>query len=389
MKQPLYLDYAASTPVDPKVADIMRAHMTLDGVFANPASRSHLYGWQAEEAVENARSQLAELLGCDTREIVWTSGATESNNLAIKGIAFESLRSEQNTRPSDFHLITSKVEHKAVLDTFAFLENLGFDVEYLDPMPTGEITAEQLTRAIKNNTILVSLMHVNNEIGTINDIASLAKVCKSHEVLFHVDAAQSVGKLPLSLSDLPVDLLSISAHKMYGPKGMGALYVKRRPNLTLEPLIHGGGHERGMRSGTLATHQIAGIGEAAALCKQNMEHEFARLTELKMHFLEKLQALKGVYVNGQGNNGYPGIVNVSFDDVEGETLLIALRKLAVSTGSACVSTSVEPSYVLRALGVSDVLAHASIRFSFGRFTTKDDVEFAAQTVLEVVEKLRH
>lgn len=349
--------------------------------FGNPASRSHVHGWKAEEAVENARRQVADLIQADPREIIWTSGATESDNLAIKGVA-------HHYRGEKKHLVTSAIEHKAVLDSVAQLAREGFEITYLAPDSSGLIAPEQVENALRPDTVLVSLMHVNNEIGAVNDIASVGKICRDRNVLFHVDAAQGAGKLDIDVQALKVDLLSISAHKMYGPKGIGALYVRRGPDVKLDAQIHGGGHERGMRSGTLATHQIAGFGEAARIAKAEMAEESARILELRNRFLGGVQPLDQIRVNGSLQQRVAGNVNISIAGVEGETLLISLRDLALSTGSACTSASLEPSYVLKAIGVDDELAHSSLRFSFGRFTTVEEVDFAADTLCKVVEKLR-
>ncbi|MFT6431075.1 MAG: cysteine desulfurase [Halopseudomonas sp.] len=378
---PIYLDYAATTPVDPQVAEKMMGCLTLDGNFANPASRSHIYGWKAEEAVELARRQVADLVGADPREIVWTSGATESDNLAIKGAAH--CRAERGR-----HLITSQIEHKAVLDSFHQLEREGFEVTWLQPKADGIITPQQLQQAMREDTTLVSLMHVNNEIGTINDIASLGAVAQAGGALMHVDAAQSTGKLPINLHQLPVDLMSFCAHKTYGPKGIGALYVRRDPALRIEALIHGGGHERGMRSGTLPTHQIVGMGESFALAGSLMDEESQRIAELRDLLLEGLADLPDVFLNGSSDQRIAHNLNLAFADVDGELLLLALKDLALSSGSACTSASVEPSYVLRALGMSNALAQGSLRLSFGRFTTADEVKRAAQVLCTVVPRLR-
>lgn len=381
MKLPIYLDYAATTPVDPRVAEKMCACLTMDGTFANPASRSHLYGWQAEEAVELARRQVADLVGADPREIVWTSGATESDNLAIKGVARAFVERGR-------HIVTSQIEHKAVIDSCRQLEREGFEVTYLKPGTDGLITVPQLQAALREDTILVSLMQVNNEIGVINDIAALGAVARKHGVLFHVDAAQSTGKLAIDVKQLPVDLMSFSAHKTYGPKGVGALYVRRSPDVRIEALIHGGGHERGMRSGTLAPHQLVGMGEAFALAGVELAAENQRMAALHAQLLEGLAGLEGVFVNGSTAHRVPHNLNLAFAGVEGELLLLALRDLALSTGSACTSASVEPSYVLRAIGLPDELAHASIRLSLGRFTTAEEVKQAAEVLCNAVLKLR-
>ena len=381
MKLPIYLDYSATTPVDPRVAEKMMACLTPDGNFGNPASRSHLFGWKAEEASETARRQVAELIGADPREIVWTSGATESDNLAIKGVAHFYHKKGK-------HIITSKIEHKAVLDTCRQLEREGYEVTYLTPGSDGLITPQMVADALRDDTILVSLMHVNNEIGTITDIAAIGELTRKHGVLFHVDAAQSAGKLPIDMAEMKVDLMSLCGHKMYGPKGVGALYVRRKPRVRIEAQIHGGGHERGMRSGTLATHQLVGMGEACAIAQASMQEEHKRLTELRDRFWSQISDMEEVHINGSVEQRYPGNLNVSFAFVEGESLLMSLKDLAVSSGSACTSASLEPSYVLRALGLNDEMAHSSIRFSFGRFTTDEEVDYAAAQARVAVEKLR-
>ena len=381
MKLPIYLDYSATTPVDPRVAQKMVECLTLDGNFGNPASRSHVFGWKAEEAVENARRQVAELIGADPREIVWTSGATESDNLALKGVAHF-----YHTKGK--HIITSKIEHKAVLDTARQLEREGFEVTYLEPGDDGIVTPAMVEAALREDTILVSLMHVNNEVGSVNDIAAIGELTRSRGVLFHVDAAQSAGKVEIDLSKLKVDLMSFSAHKVYGPKGIGALYVSRKPRVRLEASMHGGGHERGMRSGTLPTHQIVGMGEAFAVAKEQMASENKRIKALSDRFFKQVSELEELYVNGSLTARIPHNLNLSFNYVEGESLLMALKDIAVSSGSACTSASLEPSYVLRALGRNDELAHSSIRFTFGRFTTEEEVDYAAQKVCEAVSKLR-
>jgi cysteine desulfurase len=381
MKLPIYLDYSATTPVDPRVAEKMVDCLTLDGNFGNPASRSHAFGWKAEEAVENARRQVAELVNADPREIVWTSGATESNNLAIKGVAhFYASKGK--------HLVTSKIEHKAVLDTTRQLEREGFEVTYIEPGEDGIITPAMVEAALREDTVLVSVMHVNNEIGTINDIAAIGELTRSRGVLFHVDAAQSTGKVAIDLEQLKVDLMSFSAHKTYGPKGVGALYVRRKPRVRLEAQMHGGGHERGMRSGTLATHQLVGMGEAFRLAKEEMAAESERIRQLRDRFFKQVEHLEELYVNGSMTARVPHNLNLSFNYVEGESLIMALKDLAVSSGSACTSASLEPSYVLRALGRNDELAHSSIRFTFGRFSTEEEIDYAAKKVSEAVTKLR-
>ncbi|MCB1649727.1 MAG: IscS subfamily cysteine desulfurase [Gammaproteobacteria bacterium] len=381
MHNPIYLDYAATTPVDPQVAERMAQCLTLDGNFGNPASRSHLIGWKAEEVVEEARRQVADLVSCDPREIVWTSGATESDNLAIKGAA-------HFHRDRGRHLVTSLIEHKAVLDTFRQLEREGFEVTYLRPDTTGIVSPEALESALRPDTTLVSLMHVNNELGSVNDIAVLGGLARARGVLFHVDAAQSAGKLPIDLSALPVDLMSFSAHKVYGPKGMGALYVSRKPRVDIEAQIHGGGHERGMRSGTLATHQIVGMGTAFALAQAHLQEETTRLWQLRTRLLEGVLALDGVTLNGPARQTVPGIVNLSFAGVDGESLLLSLREIAVSSGSACTSATMEPSYVLRGIGLPDALAQSALRLSMGRFTTEQDVDAAIGSLRRAVTGLR-
>lgn len=378
---PVYLDYAATTPVDPVVAEKMSGYLTPQGIFANPASRSHFFGWQAEEAVEAARHQVASLLGAESREIIWTSGATESDNLALKG-AVEHYRQRGN------HIITSTIEHKAVLDTCAYLESQGCAVTYLQPDSEGIIHPHQVEEALRPDTLLVSLMQVNNELGTVTDIAAIAEITRARGVLFHVDAAQSAGKVPLDVTSIPVDLVSLSSHKIYGPKGIGALYVRRNPEVILAPQIHGGGHERGMRSGTLATHQIVGMGEAFAMAKQNFDQDNPRIVSLRDALWQQLSQISGVKLNGHATQRVSGILNIAFEGVDGETLMMALSDLAVSSGSACNSATVAPSYVVKSLGLSDDLALASVRFSLGRFTTQQDVDFAATTVSDVLGRLR-
>ena len=377
----IYLDYASTTPVDPRVASKMMEFLTVDGEFGNPASRSHRYGWKADEAVEEARSHVSNLVNCDPREIVWTSGATEADNLAIKGVA-RFYKNKGN------HIITSKIEHKAVLDPCRQLEREGFEVTYLEPDDGGIISPEDIKSALKENTILVSIMHINNELGTINNINEIGKIVKNKGAFFHVDAAQSTGKVNIDLKDAPIDLMSFSAHKTYGPKGIGALYVRRKPRVRIEALLHGGGHERGMRSGTLATHQIVGMGEAFRLAKLEMEKDHKKVSKFHKKFLDDVGKIEHVYINGDVKNKVPNILNVSFNFVEGESLIMGLKDIAVSSGSACTSASLEPSYVLRALGRKDELAHSSIRFSFGRFTNDDEVERTLQLLNNVVERLR-
>jgi len=377
----IYLDYASTTPVDPRVAKRMMEFLTPDGEFGNPASRSHRYGWKADEAVEEARSHVANLVNCDPREIVWTSGATEADNLAVKGIA-KFYKTKGN------HIITSKIEHKAVLDPCRQLERDGFEVTYLEPNEGGIITPEAVNNAIKDSTILVSVMHINNELGTLNDIDGIGKITREKGIFFHVDAAQSTGKVPIDLKKLPVDLMSFSAHKTYGPKGVGALFVRRKPRVRIEAQIHGGGHERGMRSGTLPTHQLVGMGEAFRIAKEDMKQDIAKIKRFHDMFLDQVNDIEHVYLNGDVANKVPNILNVSFNFVEGESLIMGLKDIAVSSGSACTSASLEPSYVLRALGRKDELASSSIRFSFGRFTTDEDIEYTLSLINHAVERLR-
>lgn len=381
MKLPIYLDYSATCPVDERVAQKMVQFMTMDGTFGNPASRSHRFGWQAEEAVDTAREQIADLLNADPREIVFTSGATESDNLAIKGAArFYSKKGK--------HVITCKTEHKAVLDPCRQLEREGFEVTYLEPEANGIIDLNKLKDAMREDTVLVSIMHVNNEIGVIQDINSIGELCRERKIVFHVDAAQSAGKLPIDVQETKVDLISLSAHKAYGPKGIGALYVRRKPRIRLEAQMHGGGHERGFRSGTLATHQIVGMGEAFRVAKLDMEKDYQHALSLRNRLLDQIKDLEEVTINGDLEQRVPHNLNVSFAFVEGESLLMSLKDLAVSSGSACTSASLEPSYVLRALGLNDELAHSSVRFSFGRYTTEEEVDFAAAQIRDAVTKLR-
>ena len=381
MKLPIYLDYSATTPVDERVAEKMAQYLTIDGIFGNPASRSHPFGWKAEEAVNQARAQVAALINADPKEIVWTSGATESDNLAIKGVAHFHQRKGK-------HIITCKTEHKAVLDTCRHLEREGFEITYLDPEENGLIDLNKLEAAMRDDTILVSIMHVNNEIGVIQDIESIGELTRSRGVLFHVDAAQSAGKVPIDLQQLKVDLMSFSAHKIYGPKGMGALYVRRKPRVRIEAQMHGGGHERGMRSGTLAVHQIVGMGEAFRLARKEMAQENARILALRNRLWNGLKEMEEVYLNGDLEQRVAGNLNVSFNFVEGESMIMALKDIAVSSGSACTSASLEPSYVLRALGRSDELAHSSIRFSIGRYTTEEEIDYTIELVKSKVQKLR-
>ena len=380
-KAPIYLDYAATTPVDPRVAEKMMQYLTMDGVFGNPASRSHVFGWTAEEAVEEARAQVAALVNADPKEIVWTSGATESDNLAIKGAAYFNERRGK-------HIITVKTEHKAVLDACRQLEREGFEVTYLDPEPNGLLDLHKFQAAIRPDTTVVSVMHVNNEIGVIQDIKALGEICRARKVVFHVDAAQSAGKVAIDLETLPVDLMSFSAHKIYGPKGIGALYVRRKPRIRIEAQMHGGGHERGMRSGTLPTHQIVGMGEAFRLAKLEMAAETERIRMLRDRLWQGLQDIDEVYLNGDLEQRIAGNLNVSFNFVEGESLMMSLKNLALSSGSACTSASLEPSYVLRALGRNDELAHSSLRITLGRFSTVDDVDQALVSLHQAVNHLR-
>ena len=376
---PIYMDYSSTTPVDPRVADKMIPYLREQ--FGNPASRSHMYGWSAEKAVEQAREDVAALVNADPREIIWTSGATEGNNLALKGAAhFYQTKGK--------HIITVKTEHKAVLDTVRELERQGFEATYLQPQDNGLITIEQLAAAIRPDTILVSVMWVNNEIGVIQPIDEIGELCRSKGIIFHSDAAQATGKTPIDLEKTKVDLVTFTAHKSYGPKGVGALYVRRKPRVRLEAQMHGGGHERGLRSGTLATHQIVGMGEAFRLAKEEMDTEIVRIRALRDRLAKGLSEMEEVYVNGDMEHRVPHNLNVSFNYVEGESLIMAIKDIAVSSGSACTSASLEPSYVLRALGRSDELAHSSIRFTFGRFTTNEDVDFTIDLIKKKVEKLR-
>lgn len=376
---PIYMDYSSTTPIDPRVADKMIPYLREQ--FGNPASRSHVYGWTAEKAVEEARAQVAALVNADPREIVWTSGATEGNNLALKGAA-------QFYKSRGKHIITVKTEHKAVLDTVRELERQGFEATYLQPQDNGLITIEQLAEAIRPDTILVSVMLVNNEIGVTQPIAEIGELCRAKGIIFHCDAAQATGKVVIDLENTKVDLMTFTAHKSYGPKGIGALYVRRKPRVRLEAQMHGGGHERGMRSGTLATHQIVGMGEAFRIAREEMTSENTRIVALRDRLAKGLQQIEEVYVNGDMAHRVPHNLNVSFNYVEGESLIMAIKDLAVSSGSACTSASLEPSYVLRALGRSDELAHSSIRFTFGRFTTEAEVDFTIALIKEKVAKLR-
>ena len=379
MKLPIYLDYSATTPVDPRVAEKMIPYLTEH--FGNPASRSHSFGWKAEEAVEEARAHVAALVGCDAKEIVWTSGATESINLALKGAA-------EFYKTKGKHLITMTVEHKATLDTMRELERRGFEVTYLDPEPDGLLDLGKLEAAIRPDTIVVSIMYVNNEIGTIQDVPAIGQLCRAKGVLLHVDSAQATGKCPIDLATLKVDLMSFSAHKTYGPKGVGALYVRRKPRVRLEAQIHGGGHERGFRSGTLPTHQIVGMGEAFRVARLEMATENERIRAMRDKLLGGVRQIEEVFVNGDLERRVPHNLNVSFNFVEGESLIMAVKDIAVSSGSACTSASLEPSYVLRALGRSDELAHSSIRFTLGRFTTSEEIDYAVDHIRTKVAKLR-
>ena len=379
MKLPIYLDYSATTPVDPRVAEKMIPYLTEH--FGNPASRSHSFGWKAEEAVEEARAHVAALVGCDAKELVWTSGATESINLALKGAA-------EFYKTKGKHLITMTVEHKATLDTMRELERRGFEVTYLDPEPDGLLDLGKLEAAIRPDTIVVSIMYVNNEIGTIQDVPAIGQLCRAKGVLLHVDSAQATGKCPIDLATLKVDLMSFSAHKTYGPKGVGALYVRRKPRVRLEAQIHGGGHERGFRSGTLPTHQIVGMGEAFRIARLEMAIENERIRAMRDRLLAGVRQIEEVFVNGDLDRRVPHNLNVSFNFVEGESLIMAVKDIAVSSGSACTSASLEPSYVLRALGRSDELAHSSIRFTLGRFTTGEEIDYAADHIRTKVAKLR-
>ena len=381
LKTPVYMDYSATTPVDPRVAEKMMKCLTLDGVFGNPASRSHAHGWAAEDLVKEAREEVAKLINADSREIVWTSGATESNNLAIKGAAHFNVRRGK-------HIVTMKTEHKAVLDTCRQLEREGYEVTYLDPMPNGLLDLKVFEDSLRDDTTVVSIMHVNNETGVIQDIAAIGQICRDRKIVFHVDAAQSAGKVPIDVEAAKVDLMSFSAHKAYGPKGIGALFVRRKPRVRIEAQMHGGGHERGMRSGTLPTHQIVGMGEAFKIAREEMATENDRIRMLRDRLYDGFKDMEEVYVNGDLDHRIAGNLNISFNFVEGESLMMSLKDVAVSSGSACTSASLEPSYVLRALGRSDELAHSSLRFTIGRFTTVEDVDLAIEQTRAAVEKLR-
>jgi cysteine desulfurase len=379
MKLPIYLDYSATTPVDPRVAQKMIPYLTEQ--FGNPASRSHAYGWEAEKAVEEAREHVAALLNADPKEIIWTSGATEGNNLAIKGAA-------NFYKGKGKHIVTMKTEHKAVLDTVRELERQGFEATYLDPEQNGLLDLEKFKAALRPDTVLVSVMMVNNEIGVIQPIAEIGEICRAKGIIFHCDAVQAAGKIPIDMQKLKVDLLTVTAHKVYGPKGIGALYVRRKPRVRIEPQIHGGGHERGLRSGTLPTHQIVGIGEAFRIAKLEMAAEGERIRALRDKLLNGFKDMEEVYVNGDMERRIPGNLNISFNFVEGESLIMGIKDVAVSSGSACTSASLEPSYVLRALGRSDELAHSSIRFTIGRFTTEEEIDYAVKLLRAKIGKLR-
>ena len=378
---PIYLDYSATTPVDERVAKAMADCLTKEGTFGNPASRSHPYGWDSEKLIDQARINVANLLGADKREIIWTSGATESDNLAIKGAAY--FYKEKGN-----HLITLSTEHKAVLDTMRFLESEGFEVTYLDPKDNGLVDIDELKKAIKPTTILISIMHVNNEIGVIQDLESIGKLCKENKIVFHVDAAQSPGKVEIDVNKFNIDLCALSAHKAYGPKGIGALYVRRKPRIRLQPQMHGGGHERGFRSGTLPTHQIVGMGEAFKYAKTEMVKDNKKIKKLRDMLWDGLKDMEEIYLNGDLNQRIPGNLNISFNFVEGESLIMAIKDIAVSSGSACTSASLEPSYVLRALGREDELAHSSIRMTIGKYTTEEEVLHTIDLLKNAVSKLR-
>jgi len=378
---PIYMDYSATTPVDERVAEKMCSCLTRQGLFGNPASRSHEFGWKAEAAVEQARADVAQLINANPKEIIWTSGATESDNLAIKGAA-------HFYKKKGRHIVTLKTEHKAVLDTCRQLEREGYEVTYLDPEPNGLLDLQKFEAALRDDTIVASIMHVNNEIGVIQDIAAIGEICRDRKIVFHVDAAQSAGKVEIDTEKLKVDLMSFSAHKVYGPKGIGALYVRRKPRVRLEAQMHGGGHERGLRSGTLPTHQIVGMGEAFRIAREEMAADDARIRGLRDRLWNSLSDMEEVYLNGDMDQRISGNLNVSFNFVEGESLIMALKDMAVSSGSACTSSSLEPSYVLRALGRNDELAHSSIRFTIGRFTTVEEIDYVASLLREKVDKLR-
>ena len=378
---PIYMDYSATTPVDERVAEVMCSYLTRQGTFGNPASRSHEYGWKAEEAVEQARRDVAQLINANPKEIIWTSGATESDNLAIKGAAHFYQKKGK-------HIVTLKTEHKAVLDTCRQLEREGYEVTYLDPEPNGLLDLKKFEASLRDDTVVVSIMHVNNEIGVIQDIDAIGEICRDRKIVFHVDAAQSAGKIDIDVEKTKVDLMAFSAHKVYGPKGIGALYVRRKPRVRLEAQMHGGGHERGLRSGTLPTHQIVGMGEAFRIAREDMAADEARIRKLRDRLWSAINDMEEVYLNGDMDQRIPGNLNVSFNFVEGESLIMALKDMAVSSGSACTSSSLEPSYVLRALGRNDELAHSSIRFTIGRFTTEEEIDHVAGLLKDKVGKLR-
>ena len=378
---PIYMDYSATTPVDERVAEVMCTYLTRQGTFGNPASRSHEYGWKAEEAVEQARRDVAQLINANPKEIIWTSGATESDNLAIKGAAHFYQKKGK-------HIVTLKTEHKAVLDTCRQLEREGYEVTYLDPEPNGLLDLKKFEAALRDDTVVVSIMHVNNEIGVIQDIDAIGEICRDRKIVFHVDAAQSAGKIDIDVEKTKVDLMAFSAHKVYGPKGIGALYVRRKPRVRLEAQMHGGGHERGLRSGTLPTHQIVGMGEAFRIAREDMAADEVRIRKLRDRLWSAISDMEEVYLNGDMDQRIPGNLNVSFNFVEGESLIMALKDMAVSSGSACTSSSLEPSYVLRALGRNDELAHSSIRFTIGRFTTEEEIDHVAGLLKDKVGKLR-
>lgn len=383
MKLPIYFDYASTTPVDPRVAEKMKQYLTLDGVFGNAASRSHYYGWQAEEAVDIARRQVAELIGAKSNEIFFTSGATESINLAIKGVA-----QSYNSNKKGKHIITSMIEHKAVLDTCQYLENQGFEITRMVPKRNGLINLDQINHVLRDDTILLSIMHVNNEIGTIQDIDEIGKLCRFHNVIFHVDAAQSVGKLHIDLSILPIDLMSFSGHKLYGPKGIGGLYLRCKcPAIDIVPQIHGGGHENGVRSGTLPVHQIVGMAEACRLAKKEMATEMVYLKRMRDRLWQGLQQIEGIFINGDLDHSIDTLLNVGFDNIDGETLMMALKDFALSSGSACASGSLNASHVLMALGLDNEVAYNAIRFSLGRFTTEEEIDYAIHQIVTTVIKL--
>ncbi|WP_046305475.1 IscS subfamily cysteine desulfurase [Blochmannia endosymbiont of Camponotus (Colobopsis) obliquus] len=381
MKLPIYFDYASTTPMDYRVLEKMKQCFTLDGVFGNPASRSHYYGWQAEDAVDLARSQIATLIGANSREIIFTSGSTESNNLAIKGVV------EFYCKKNKCHIITSLIEHKSVLNTCQYLESQGVDVTYLVPQQNGLILLNDLNNFFRKETILVSIMHVNNEIGIVQDIEAIGNLCRRHGVLFHVDAAQSIGKLPVNLVFLPIDLMSFSAHKLYGPKGIGCLYVRQDAMINIQTQMHGGGHERGIRSGTLPVHQVVGMGEACRILQEEMSLEISRLFKLRNRFWKGLQRIDGIILNGSLQHGVATLLNICFPKIKNNVLISALKDIAISYGSACVSNQVEPSYVLKAIGLSDNLAYRSIRISFGRFTTIEEIDYAIYQIRHVISGL--